>query len=162
MSPDIEQILLENERLIFGICRTFYKEKADQEDLFQEIIIRMLKSFDSYRGNSKLSTWLYRIGMNTAITYKKQKQRYAVNMLSDNISIQGQDEGYVKGESDIDFLYRAIEKLNKIEKAIIHLYLEENTYAEIAEITGISEKNVSVKIVRIKRKLKDIILELQK
>lgn len=160
MSTEINDLILNNEMLIQKICRTYYRNLHDQEDLFQEIIIRILNSYDGFRKESKFSTWLYRVSINTAISHKNQKQLPLLT--PQHIADKSIDDVYYaqKGESDIDYLYKAIEKLNKIEKAIIHLYLEEKSYAEISEIIGISEKNVSVRIVRIKKKLRGLYLSV--
>lgn len=154
MEENIVDKIYENQSLINRICCSFCNNETDREDLFQEIVYRVLKSYKGFGNRSSFSTWLYRVSLNTAITFKNKKGPKTtgpeiIDTVNYSIS-QGPDS------SEIDTLYRAIEKLDKIDRAIILLYLEENSYAEIAEITGYSAKNISVKIVRLKRKLHDI------
>jgi len=127
----------------------------DREDLFQEIVAQLWKSFGSFREESKFSTWMYRVSLNTAITtFKKSKRRPDQNRLTyDNFQIK--DEGYDhESEEEIKNLHRAVAQLTGVEKSIVLLFLENNRYEEIAEITGITQNYVRVKMNRIKKKLK--------
>jgi len=143
-----------NMGIIYKICYIYERTSDSREDLKQEIIVQLWKSFSSFKADAKFSTWMYRVCLNTAITYvRKSVNQPVMESLFENISDdqtwEYQEEKYEKLSS----LYAAISKLNEIEKAIIMLYLEEKTYLEIAELVGISEKNVSVKLVRTKNKL---------
>lgn len=132
----------------------------DKQDLFQEILYQLWKSFPTFRGEAKVSTWMYQIALNTAITnFKKTKRRIITQDLSEQHSVADFSEN-ADTEERLKELYQAINQLNSIEKAIIMLYLEENTYQEIAKIMGITENNVGVKINRIKTKLKQLLDEL--
>lgn len=148
----------ENRELIMRICYSFCSSRADREDLFQDIVYRILRSYSSFDGRSSFSTWLYRVGLNTAITFTKKKGRH----IEFRSPVAEEQEWINPADkvAEIETLYRAIGKLNRVDRAIIHLYLEERSYEEIAEITGFSVKNISVKIVRIKRKLQGIFLSL--
>lgn len=129
----------------------------DQQDLFQEIICQLWKSYDSFRNESQFSTWMYRVAVNTAIVFLKKEKRKVdkYDIASDNIK---EDEGdsQIK-ESQIEHFYKAVQKLEKIDKAIIFYQLEGFSHKEIGENLGISEGNARVKLNRAKEKLKEII-----
>ncbi|WP_206186867.1 RNA polymerase sigma factor [Winogradskyella aurantia] len=144
--------------ILHKICFVYSNSKADKEDLYQEIILQLWKSYPSFRKESKFSTWMYRVALNTAITLNKKAALFEKHktQLYDEYSI-AEDIDY---SEDLKILYKAISKLSKIEKAIIMLWLEEKTYSEIAQIIGISKKNVSVKLVRSKKKLTKMIKKI--
>jgi len=123
----------------------------------QEITLQLWKAFPSFKEQSKFSTWMYRVAFNTAVTNIRKSKR---NPLLEAISEQQQDliekEDIPNLDEEINRLYKAIGKLNDIEKGIILLYLEKNSYSEIGEVMGLTEKNVSVRIVRIKTKLRKL------
>ncbi|MCP4977569.1 MAG: sigma-70 family RNA polymerase sigma factor [Maribacter sp.] len=141
------------------ICFVYAKNDADKEDLYQEIILQLWKSYSSFKGRSEFSTWMYRVALNTAITLTK-KFSYT-NWNIENIPNTYEFEKTMELSEDIKILYKAISKLNKVEKAIILMWLEEKSYDEIAETIGITVKNVSVKLVRTKKKLAELIEKLQ-
>lgn len=114
--------------------------------------MQLWRAYPSFRGESKISTWVYRVALNTAISnFRKIKARPLIKTLAELREIPSEDDGGLDEETTL--LYKAISRLSKIEKAIILLYLDEKSYAEIAEIIGISKSNVSVKLVRIKSRL---------
>jgi len=128
---------------------------VDQEDLFQEIVFQLWKSFPSFRAESQVSTWMYRIALNTAIAVFR-KNRLDISFqetVSDHPFAEGKDEMSENEER----MYWALKRLNTSEKAVVSLYLEDYSYLEISEIIGISENNVGVRINRIKKKLKEIL-----
>ncbi|ANI90526.1 RNA polymerase subunit sigma-70 [Arachidicoccus ginsenosidimutans] len=148
----------EHELLIMKVCRVYAYDVHDRQDLFQEIVIQLWKAFPNFKGQSKVSTWMYKIAIYTAIAgLRKQKSfiRY-----SDPQQLP-QDSVYVPydetKDKQLEELYRAIAQLDEIEKAIVMLYLEGKTYDEMEEIMGISSGNLRVKVSRIKDKLKQII-----
>jgi RNA polymerase sigma-70 factor (ECF subfamily) len=143
--------------ILHKICFVYSHNNADKEDLYQEIVLQLWKSYPSFRQESKFSTWMYRVALNTAITLNKKASKFKNKAeISDDYAVEKIDDY----SEEIKILYKAISKLSKIEKAIVMLWLEEKTYNEIAEIIGISEKNVSVKLVRSKKKLAKIIKKL--
>jgi RNA polymerase sigma-70 factor (ECF subfamily) len=144
-----------NQGILHKICFIYSKNSIEKEDLYQEIILQLWKSYPSFRNEAKLSTWMYRVALNTAITLNKKAAIFEnyKTQLSDDYAIAE----VVDYSEDIKILYKAISKLSKIEKAIIMLWLEEKAYSEIAEIVGMSVKNVSVKLVRSKKKLAKLI-----
>ena len=129
----------------------------DQQDLFQEIICQLWKSYDSFRNESQFSTWMYRVAINTAIVFLKKEKRKVDRypIASENIK-EEEGDSEIK-ESQMDHFYRAIQKLEKIDKAIIFYQLEGFSHKEIGSNLGISEGNARVKLNRAKEKLKEII-----
>lgn len=151
------KLLKEHELLVYKICRLYANTHDDRQDLFQEIVIQLWRAFPRFRGEAKFSTWLYRIGLNVAITQiRKQKNKiYTADIETLNIVIADDNYSTIKDEQSEE-LYKAIEQLNDIEKAIIMLYLEDKSYDEMEEIMGISNGNLRVKMNRIKEKLRQI------
>lgn len=137
------------------MCNIYCDDQDDRNDLFQEIVAQLWKSFPSFREESKFSTWMYRVALNTAITsFKKTKRRPDQNRLTfENFQIK--DENYdAETEDEIKNLHKAVSQLTGVEKSIVLLFLENKKYEEIAEITGITQNYVRVKMNRIKKKLK--------
>lgn len=129
------------------------------DDLFQEIVLQLWKSYDSFKGDSKFSTWMYRVGINTAITlYRKKKRKPGEDSLENHHfriqSEEGRDEHL---ELQLKMLKVAINQLNDIERALVLLYLDELSYKEISDTLGISEVNARVKMNRVKKKLKEML-----
>jgi len=161
MSGEQEKLFLErmaeNLAILHKVCNVYCNNAEEKQDLMQEITLQLWKAFPSFREQSKFSTWMYRIAFNTAVTnIRKSKRHPIIEALSDQQNELIEKEDIPSLDDEINKLYKAISLLNEIEKGIILLYLEKRSYAEIGEITGLSEKNVSVKIVRIKAKLKKI------
>jgi RNA polymerase sigma-70 factor (ECF subfamily) len=152
MKKDFINTINEYQKIIYKICRLYRDSLEDQEDLFQEIVYQLWKSYPSFKGISKISTWIYRIALNTAlVSYRKKKINYHnFTEFPENIHPIREDT-YSEDEERLFFL---LKKLNDAEKSIISLYLEDYSYLEIATIIGISENNVGVKLNRIKNKLK--------
>lgn len=159
-SPDstFEKLIVTNQHMIHKVCNIFGQTIADRQDLFQEITIQLWISFSTFNHRSKFSTWLYRVALNTAITQKRKEKRNPVSISLSDMEMRIPDViGTDTDEEGLNALRSAIHRLNAIDKAIIFLYLEEKSYEEIAEIIGITSKNVGVKIVRIKAKLLTIL-----
>lgn len=162
MSSSLEksfvQQLQENQNLIHKICRLYTNSEDAHKDLFQEITIQLWKAFPQFRGDSKFTTWAYRVGLNTAITLYRKKTRTINTIEFDNkLHKINQEEYNYEEEEHIKLLYQAVKQLNDIEKALVFMYLEDKDYTEIAETLGISEVNARVKMNRIKGKLKNIL-----
>lgn len=151
---EFDRIVLEYQGVIWKVCRTFFRDEEDIKDLFQDILLNLWKGRLSFKGISKLSTWIYRISLNQAID-KSRKNRLKTTELTVSVSDREADIQNTQNTNyDIEALYMGIAQLNPIEKGIIFLYLEQKTNIEIADVIGISPNNVSVKLVRIKEKLK--------
>jgi RNA polymerase sigma factor (sigma-70 family) len=158
MDKDFIDILNNYRGLFYKVCNLYCSDPEDKKDLFQEIVIQIWKSRESFRHESALSTWMYRIALNTAITHFKKEKR-AVNTVSlAGLEIPDLNEGDHKEEM-LKQLVWAIEHLDKIDKSIVLLYLEDRSYEEISEITGLSKSNVGVKLNRIKTKLSNLLTQ---
>jgi len=153
------QLLEENRGIIHKICLMYTFNLADKEDLYQEICLQLWRSFRTYRSESKFSTWLYRVALNTAISSVRKERRQVMTVQLD------QTEHFVSRDSEREgmtrMLFKAVSRLNKVDRAIILLWLEEKEYAEISEVMGISQSAVSVRLVRIREKLKSIMKNMQ-
>jgi len=164
MKPDlIHQQFLElihrHQSIIHKICFIYTKNSSDREDLQQEIILQLWKSYPSFRRDAAFSTWMYRVALNTAINQTRRPGLLIDPTTTPDIPYDPADSYHLSEE--IRILYRAISRLKKVEKAIILLWLEEKSYEEIAASIGITVKNVSVKLVRTREKLAEIITKLQ-
>lgn len=149
-------IIEANKGLLYKVANSYCRDVDDRKDLIQEITIHLWKSFERYDDHFKLSTWLYRIALNVAISfYRKEKPRKNnVTSLSETM-IEIADEGQTnETEDNINLLQQFISELKELDKALMLLYLDDKSYKEMADILGISETNVSTKISRIKEKLK--------
>ncbi|PAM95178.1 RNA polymerase subunit sigma-70 [Flavobacterium sp. IR1] len=147
--------VLRHQGLIHKICRMYRDSREDQEDLFQEIVYQLWKSYPQFQGKSKITTWMYRIGLNTAMaTFRKPtvKIDHCGVMAEQKLSQEPQGDSWKE-----DLLFAAIRELDQDERAFIALYLEDLSYAEISEVIGISQSNVGVRLNRIKTKLKTIL-----
>lgn len=157
MEKEFLQIVQKNQGIIHKVCNIYCDVQEDRNDLFQEIVAQLWKSFPTFQNRSKFSTWMYRVALNTAITsFKKAKRRPDQNRLTyDNFQIE--DNSYdTETEENIKQLHRAVAQLSGVEKSIVLLYFENKKYEEIAEITGITQNYVRVKMNRIKKKLKKL------
>ncbi len=143
-----------NEGILFKITTVYTDNSADQQDLYQDIVYQLWKSFDSFRNKSKVSTWLYRVAMNTALTRIRSKKRTGHSVPIEKIVLQQTDSYDAHWETRLQLLYQQIHRLNVLEKGLMLLLLEGKKYDEIAEITGLSPSNVGTRISRIKQKLK--------
>ncbi|MFK7050795.1 MULTISPECIES: RNA polymerase sigma factor [Flavobacterium] len=150
--------LKDNQNLVHKICRLYTQNEEEHNDLFQEITIQLWKAYPQFRGDSKFSTWAYRVALNTAITLyrKSSKSIHTVEFETGRHFVLQEDYNYQE-EENLKLLYKAVYQLNDIEKALVFMYLEDKDYTEISETLGISEVNARVKMNRIKTKLKQII-----
>lgn len=151
-------IIKENEGILYKITRVYTDTTEDQKDLYQEIVYQLWKSFDSFKGNSKISTWMYRIALNTSIASlnKRKKKVQQVNLDFELLHVIEEKDTII--EEQLNLLYKTIKQLNVIEKGLILLFLEGKSYEEIALITGFSNSNVGTRLSRIKKKLKTNII----
>jgi len=155
------KILVEdNKEKMLRICRYYAPSVEDQKDMFQEILINIWKSLDSFRGDSEIGTWIYRIAVNTSLSFAgKQYKRMKLNVDIDTKNLQGlfidEKEDHLLKEKQLHNLQIELNQLNVIDKAIMGLVLEDLSTKEIADIIGITEPNVRVKIHRIKETLRN-------
>ena len=145
-------LVKEHKSTIYSICYMFSKDKDEIDDLFQETLIHLWKGYEKFRNESKIETWIYRVTMNTCISMDRKEQRRREHIALDvNIDLFDETD---KDMHQIQMLYKRIHRLGVFDRAIIMLWLENLSYDEIGEIVGISAKNVSVRLVRIREELK--------
>ena len=153
------RIIKDNEGVIFKITTIYTDNGQDQKDLYQEIVYQLWKSFDSFRNESKIGTWMYRIALNTAIGQLKKSKKHSNKTGIDQVVLQQTENYDTEFENRLKMVYEQIHQLNILDKGLILLLLEGKKYEEISEITGLSETNVGTRISRIKQKLKSRILK---
>ncbi|WJS95581.1 RNA polymerase sigma factor [Flavobacterium johnsoniae] len=143
--------------ILYKVSKMYMDNYDDQQDLFQEIVCQLWKSYETFRNESQFSTWMYRVAVNTAIVFLRKEKRKVdkYEIASENIK-EEEGDSHIK-ESQLDHFYKAVQKLEKIDKAIIFYQLEGFSHKEIGENLGISEGNARVKLNRAKEKLKEII-----
>ena len=150
-------ILEKNIGIIIKIARAYSKTLHDKEDLINDITLELWKSFGRFKGDSKISTWIYRIALNTSMNYKRKREKDRLFFLDDLKQIENQSWLIEQPDSShSEILYQCIDELNQLNKAIILLYLDGNSHDEISDITGISKTNVGTRISRIKEQIKDL------
>lgn len=153
---EFSQLIQENQGLIIKVSRLYTHSLEDEQDLFQEIVLQLWRSYDTFKGQSKISTWMYRVALNTAITiFRKKKKSVETDELQD-FHHQSYLEDDDEKQHQVSLLYKNIKLLPKIERAIVTMYLDDLPYRDIAENLGISEVNARVKMNRLKKVLKDL------
>ena len=145
-------VLREYERVIYKVCYLYTTPNATLSDLYQEVVLNIWKAFPKFRKECKVSTWIYRIALNTCISFiRKEKNIPEIVTLTQEADRSEEDD---ETQAMLRQLYQMINRLGQLEKSIILLYLEEKSYEEISEITGLTVTNVATKLNRIKDKLK--------
>lgn len=143
--------------IIHKISKMYMDNPDDQQDLFQEIIYQLWKSYDAFKGESKFSTWMYRVALNTAIIFLRKEKR-KIDTSGEFPEFVAQEESQAsEQENRLKHFYQAVQQLEQIEKAIIFYHLEDYSSREIGESLGITEGNVRVKLNRAKNKIKELI-----
>jgi len=142
--------------IIIKICRAYTDSQEDYEDYYQEVCLQIWKSRDNFKGNSKWSTWIYRISLNVCLTLLKKKGKSQM-LPSEEKLAEDTVESHYFSDKYLLLLYEAIKKLSEVDRAVILLYLEEKSYQEISDIIGTSPNNIGVRITRIKSRLKKLL-----
>lgn len=156
---EFSQLIEKNQGIIHKVSLLYTHNKSDKEDLFQEICLQLWRSYKTFNSESKFSTWMYRVALNTSISYLRKKPK--------NIHFEGLNTNYLASEDTQEkdqqsqLLFLAISKLKKLDKAIIILWLEGKKYEDIGQILGLSKSNISVRLVRIKRNLEESINQIK-
>jgi RNA polymerase sigma factor (sigma-70 family) len=143
-----------NKGIIYKVANSYCKNSESRNDLVQEIIIQLWKSFENYNDEYEHSTWMYRIALNVAISFYRKSKKEITTLLTDNIIALVIDDEPGELEENVQLLYQFINELDELNKALMLLYLENKSHKEMAEVLGITETNVATKIGRIKEKLK--------
>ena len=152
-------ILGKNVGIILKIARAYTFNVADKEDLINDIALELWKSFRKFKGDSKVSTWIYRVALNTSMNFKRKREKDKL-FFPDDLN-QFENQHLISDQPDSsnsEILYQCIDELNQLNKAIILLYLDGNSHDEISEITVISKTNVGTRLGRIKEQIKDLAL----
>lgn len=143
-------ILMQNKRIIYKVCFMYADDNDDINDLYQEVVLSLWKAYQNFEGRSSVSTWIYRIALNTCITGLRKKKNYDYVPLQQDIDILDDCER----DELLKQMYHLIHQLDNVDRMYIMLWLDEKNYDEIAEIVGVSRNNVAIRIHRIKEKLK--------
>ena len=157
--PDKEafvQLIQQNRKIIYKICNSYCVNRDKRDDLAQEIVYNLWKSYNNFNPGFKFSTWMYRIALNVAISfYRNENKSGSYTSLDENLIVYEDDAGLnTEKESNLKLLMQFINELKEIDRSVMLLYLDDKGYKEISEITGITESNVATKINRIKDKLR--------
>lgn len=156
-----QEIIEDNQERIFRICCYYSKDAEERKDLFQEMLINIWSSLKNFKGESALGTWIYRVSVNTALNFVKKELRYnqhfeKLDIIQSDKYLKYEDDSYNKEfEEKLNILLSQINQLSVIDKVIISLHLEGLSGKEIAEVVGVTEPNIRVKIHRIKSQLKE-------
>ena len=157
-----EKLISQNKGILFKVAKSYCQDEVDRQDLIQEMMVQVWLSLDKYNNRFKISTWLYRIALNVAISYyRKNRTRTAKSVVLNEKTSQMPEDDKTENELNLNLLERFISELNEIDKALIILYLEDKSHAEIAETLGMSVSNVGTKVGRIKDRLKQRFSQLK-
>lgn len=151
------ELIKPHQGILVKVSKIYMDTEADQADMRQEILFQLWKSYPKFKGNSEFSTWMYRVSVNTAITFFKQKKKSPFSDLISEKEYQKPDEIDTLKNEQLEHFYKAVRSLNKVEKALILYSVEGYSQKEIAKQLGLSEVNTRVKLKRTKDKLKTII-----
>ncbi len=153
LEKQFAQTVAEHKSTIYTVCYMFSKDVDEVNDLFQEVLVNLWKGFEGFQHRSDIKSWIYRVSLNTCISLERKKRRSPVERLNMDINLfEDKDED----TRQVDRLHQRISKLQPFDRAIVLLWLEDLSYEEIGLIVGISAKNVSVRLYRIKEQLKNM------
>lgn len=150
---EFAQLVRENKSTIYTVCYMFSNDQDEVNDLFQEVLINLWRGIDSFKGDAKVTSWIYRVSLNTCISADRKKKHQATVPLSMDINLFEDDDADAR---QIQMLYSRVYRLRPFDRAIVLLWLEGIPYDEIGAITGISAKNVGVRLTRIRLELKNM------
>jgi RNA polymerase sigma factor (sigma-70 family) len=157
-TPELQErfqtLVDEHKKILYKVCNSYCRDRDARDDLAQEIIIQLWRSFDRFDERYRFSTWMYRIALNVAISFYRRENTRTRYLISDEEHLLEAIDEKENQPDDIRLLYEFIEGLDPLNKALVLLYLDGNNYQEIADVLGISETNAATKINRLKNKLK--------
>lgn len=154
---EFSNLINEHQGLIIKVSRLYTNTLEDEEDLFQEIVLQLWRSYDTFKGDSKISTWMYRVALNTAITLFRKKTKSPKTDEIQDFHIKTFIENFEnEKQQQVTLLYKVIKMLPNVERAIVTMYLDDLPYRDIAENLGITEVNARVKMNRLKKTLKEL------
>ena len=147
------QLVRENKSTIYTVCYMFSNNQDEVADLFQEVLIKLWKGYSTFESRSDIKTWIYRVALNTCISIDRKNKRRSKNQLSMDINLFADKDAKTE---QVSMLHRRINQLQPLDRAIVLLWLENISYDEIGAIVGITAKNVSVRLFRIRQQLKNM------
>lgn len=153
LDQQFAQTVKEHKSTIYTVCYMFSQDADKVNDLFQEVLVNLWKGFDSFEHRSDIKTWIYRVALNTCISLDRKKRRAATVKVTMDINLFKDND---EDTRQVDMLHKRISKLQPFDRAIVLLWLENLPYEEIGQIVGISTKNVSVRLFRIREQLKNM------
>ena len=150
---EFTQLVHEQKSTIYTVCYMFARDKDEAADLFQDVLINLWKGIGKFRNDSEISTWVYRVSLNTCISADRKKRKMPTTRLDMNIDLFDDDD---TDSRQIQVLRQRIQRLKPLDRAIVLLWLESLSYQEIADIVGLTPKNISVRLTRIRLQLKQM------
>jgi RNA polymerase sigma-70 factor, ECF subfamily len=148
----------EHKKILYKVCNSYCRNHDDREDLAQDIIVQLWRSFGSFDARARFSTWMYRIALNVAISFYRRENTRARYVLSDQERLLNAVDETANRSAEMESLYQFIEDLEPLNKALVLLYLDGNSYRDIADVLGVSETNVATKISRLKQTMREEVL----
>jgi RNA polymerase sigma-70 factor, ECF subfamily len=150
---DFVYLINRHRKLIWKVCWMYGRMPQDRDDLFQEIVYRLWRAYPGFEGRSEFSTWLYRVALNTAITYDRSVRRKPEEPLDERIELPAP----TATDERTELFYRAVQSLNSTDRALLVMHLEGLTYEEIGSVLGLTDNHVGVKLNRVKNKLQQLV-----
>ena len=150
---ELTQLVQEQKSTIYTVCYMFARDKDEAADLFQDVLINLWKGIGKFRNDSEISTWVYRVSLNTCVSADRKKRKMPTTRLDMNIDLFDDDD---TDSRQIQVLRQRIQRLQPLDRAIVLLWLESLSYQEIADIVGLTPKNISVRLTRIRLQLKQM------
>lgn len=150
---EFTKLVQEQKSTIYTVCYMFARDKDEAADLFQDVLINLWKGIGKFRNDSEISTWVYRVSLNTCISADRKKRKMPTTRLDMNIDLFDDDD---TDSRQIQVLRQRIQRLQPLDRAIVLLWLESLSYQEIADIVGLTPKNISVRLTRIRLQLKQM------
>ncbi len=150
-----QELMVEHRGILYKVCNSYCRNRDDREDLAQEIAIQLWKSFESFDERYRFSTWMYRVALNVAISFYRREGTRTRYVLSAEERLLEAVDVTAANSDELAALHQLIDRLDELHKALVLLYLDGHSYAEIAEVLGISETNVATRISRIKKAMKE-------
>ena len=155
MQERFQTLVDEHKKILYKVCNSYCRNRDDREDLAQEIIVQLWRSFGSFEERYRFSTWMYRIALNVAISFYRRENTRTRHVLSDEETVLKAIDETENQTAEVQALYEFIAGLEPLNKALILLYLDGNSYSEIADVVGITETNVATKISRLKQTMRE-------
>jgi RNA polymerase sigma factor (sigma-70 family) len=158
---DFVNLVQQNRSLLYKVARMYTRTAADCDDLYQEIVAQLWRSWPTFEGRAKASTWMYRIALNVSISGIRKKRLMTESLDDRVIQIPDNQSDSNEQQEQINELYAALEHLSAGDKALVLLYFEDLSYDEIAEVTGLQASHLRVKMLRIRERIRTILIQLQ-